>query len=36
MISKFLNIVYLIALIVCVAVLIRAVKDERAANHYYC
>ena len=31
MISKFLNIVYLIALIVCVAVLIRAVKDERAA-----
>ena len=31
MISRFLNIVYLIALIVCVAVLIRAVKDERAA-----
>lgn len=31
MISRFLNIVYLIALIVCVVVLIRAVKDERAA-----
>ena len=30
MISRFLNLVYLIALIVCIAVLIRAVKDERA------
>ncbi|MBR3669157.1 SIMPL domain-containing protein [uncultured Fibrobacter sp.] len=30
MISRFLNIVYLIALIVCVVVLIRTVKEERA------
>jgi hypothetical protein len=30
MISRFLNIVYLIALIVCVAVLVRTVKEERS------